>query len=94
MLVIKKKEMEEKISEKHLKKRKNEQADQVGSRKRNREGIEQKVHSRELRSTRRQQMQENEKETRNYTGFRSGRPRGKDMAELSLSSMQALRRVP
>ena len=86
MLVIKEKEMDEKISENHLKKRKNEQADQVGSRKRNREGVEPKVHCRELRSTRRQQMQKNEKETWNYTGLRSGRPREKDMAELSLSS--------
>ena len=34
MLTIKEKEMEEKIKGKHLKKRKNEQADQVGSRKR------------------------------------------------------------
>ena len=32
MLIIKEKEMEEKINEKHLKKRKNEQAGQVGSR--------------------------------------------------------------
>ena len=65
---------------------KNEQAEKVGSRKRNIEGVEQKLHSRELRSTRRQQIQENDKETRNYTGLRSGRPREKDMAELSLSS--------
>ena len=71
---------------KHLKKRRNEQADRAGSRKRNREGVEQKVHYRELRSTRRQQMQKNEKEARAYTGLRSGRPREKDMAELSLSS--------
>ena len=59
MLVIKEKEMEEKIKEKHLKKRKNERAGQDGSRKRNREGVEQKVLSRELRSTRRQQIHEN-----------------------------------
>ena len=45
-----------------------------------RKEVEQKIQSRELRSTRRKQMQENEKETRSYTGLRSGRSKEKDMA--------------
>ena len=62
-LIVREKEMEERINEKHLKKRKHEEADQAGSKKQNRERAEQKLQSRELRSTRRRQMQENEKET-------------------------------
>ena len=85
-LIVREKEMEERINEKHLKKRKHEEADQAGSKKQNRERAEQKLQSRELRSTRRRQMQENEKETLTYTRLGSGRPRGKGMAELSRRS--------
>ena len=46
---------------------------------------EQKIKGRELRSTRRQQMQENEKEIPIYSGLRSGRIIERSLVEFSLS---------